>query len=79
MLATKKQIEYLLYLTNRAVFIKARHPWLVPDGIYPTTWGMDMTSEKASARITYFNAILTRANEILYPNKKVSKTEDLPA
>ena len=79
MLATKKQISYLQHLADRAQFIKMRHPSLIPQGYIHQDWGMDMTSEKASARIDYHKAILDQADAILYPWKKVAETEDLPA
>lgn len=79
MLATKKQIAYLQHLTDRAENIKQRHPSLIPQGLMHRVWGIDMTSERASARIDYYNAILAQCDTILFPHKKVAETEDLPA
>ena len=78
MLATRKQIAYLQHLTDRAEFIKMRHPSLIPQGLTHTTWDMGMTSTKASARIAYYNAILDACDAILFRRKKVAETEDLP-
>lgn len=79
MLATKKQIAYLQHLTDRAENIKQRHPSLIPQGLMHQVWGMGMTSEQASARISYHSAILAQADAILFPSKKVAENEDLPA
>lgn len=79
MLSTKKQIAYLQHLTDRAENIKQRHPSLIPQGLMHQVWGIDMTSEKASARIDYYNAILRQCDLVLYPHKKVAENEDLPA
>ena len=79
MLATTKQIAYLQHLTDRAENIKQRHPSLIPQGLMHHQWDIDMTSEKASARIDYYNAILANADAVLFPRKKVAETEDLPA
>ena len=79
MLATKKQIAYLQHLTDRAEFIKMRHPSLIPQGLVHKVWDMGMTSDQASARIDYHKAILANADAILFPHKKVAETEDLPA
>lgn len=79
MLATKKQIAYLQHLTDRAENIKQRHPFLIPQGLMHHQWDIDMTSEKASARIDYYNAILANADAVLYPWKRLRETEDLPA
>ena len=79
MLATRKQIAYLQHLTDRAEFIKMRHPSLIPQGLMHQVWGMGMTSDKASARIAYYNAILEQCDIILFRRKKVAETEDLPA
>jgi hypothetical protein len=65
MLATKRQIAYLQSLTDRAEYIRQRHPSLIPQGLYHRTWDIGMTSEKASARIDYYNAIITRCNKIM--------------
>ena len=65
MLATERQIKYLQHLTDRAEFIKMRHPSLIPAGLYHTRWG-GMTSDMASKRIDYYNAILEKANEKMY-------------
>ena len=78
MLATKTQISYLQHLTDRAQFIKMRHPSLIPDGLYHTKWDIGMTSEKASMRIGYMSAILDRADAILFRKPKVAHNEDLP-
>ena len=79
MLATIKQIAYLQHLADRAEFIKMRHPSLIPQGLIHTKWDINMSSEKASARIDYYNAILRQCDTILHPRKKVAETEDLPA
>lgn len=79
MLSTKKQIAYLQHLTDRAENIKQRHPSLIPQGLMHQVWGIDMTSEKASARIDYYNAILRQCDLVLYPRKQVAENEDLPA
>lgn len=78
MLATKKQITYLQHLADRAQFIKMRHPSLIPQGLMHQVWGIDMTSEKASARIDYYNAILRQCDLVLYPHKKVAEIETQP-
>ena len=77
MLATINQIAYLQHLTDRAEHIKMRHPSLIPQGFVHTTWDIDMTSEKASARIAYISNILNQADAILFPRKKVAENEDL--
>lgn len=79
MLATARQIEYLQHLTDRAEFIKQRHPALIPMGLYHKRWDINITSEKASLVIRFYQAILDKADAILYPRKKVAKNEDLPA
>ena len=79
MLSTKKQIAYLQHLTDRAESIKQRHPSLIPQGLMHQVWEMGMTSEKASARIDYYNAILAQADAILFGRKIVAINEDLPA
>lgn len=79
MLATKSQIKYLQYLTDRAEYIRQTHPSLIPQGLTHTIWGIDMTSEKASARINYYNAILSSCNRALFDRKKVAEIEDIPA
>lgn len=79
MLSTKKQIAYLQHLTDRAENIKQRHPSLIPQGLMHQVWGMGMTSDQASARIDYYNAILSQCDLVLYPRKKVAENEDLPA
>ena len=79
MLATAKQIAYLQHLADRAESIKMRHPSLIPQGLMHQVWGIDMTSEKASARIDYYSAILAQADAILFPSKKMAENEDLPA
>ena len=79
MLATIKQINYLQHLTDRAQFIKLRHPSLIPDGLYHTKWDINMTSEQAGLRIQMYRTILERCDAILFPRKKVAENEDLPA
>ena len=79
MLATINQIAYLQHLTDRAEHIKMRHPSLIPQGLMHQVWEMGMTSEKASARIDYYNAILRQCDLVLYPRKKVAENEDMPA
>ena len=78
MFATARQINYLQHLTDRAEYIKKRHPALIPDGLFHQVWDRTMTSSLASARIAYYSAILNKANESLYPRKKVAQNEDLP-
>ena len=79
MLATRKQISFLQGLADRAEMIRQRHPSLIPDGLYYERWTCDMTSEKASLRIQMYQSILAKADQVLYPRKKVSSTaEDLP-
>lgn len=77
-LATPRQVAYLQHLTDRAVYLKMRHPSLVPNGIFPIIWE-SMTSEKAQLRIRFYQSILDRADLILHPSPKVAETEDLPA
>lgn len=77
-LATAKQVAYLQHLTDRAVYLKMRHPSLVPNGIFPIIWE-SMTSEKAQLRIRFYQSILDRADLILHPATKVAETEDFPA
>ena len=79
MLATIKQIEYLQHLTDRAQFIKMRHPSLIPQGLMHRKWDIGMTSEKAGLRIQMYRNILDKADAILFPRKKVAENEDLPA
>lgn len=79
MLATKKQIAYLQHLSDRAEDIKAKHPSLIPQGLMHRVWDIGMTSDQASARIDYHNAILAQADAILFGRKKVAINEDLPA
>ena len=74
MLATIKQIAYLQHLTDRAESIKMRHPSLIPQGLMHTHWDIDMTSDKASARIDYYNAILSACDTILFPHMKVAES-----
>ena len=78
MLATRKQLDYLQHLTDRAEHIKTRHPALIPAGLMHQVWGLGMTSDKASARIDYYKAILAQCDLVLYPQKKVAVIEDLP-
>lgn len=77
-LATAKQVAYLQHLTDRAVYLKMRHPSIIPDGIFPIIWE-SMTSEKAQLRIRFYNEILDKADLILHPATKVAENEDLPA
>lgn len=79
MLATQKQIAILRDLTARIDIIRMRHPSLVPQGWERNEWDIDMTSDKASARIDYYKEILRQCDLILYPHKQVAETEDLPA
>ena len=76
MLATKRQIEYLQHLTDRAEYIKQRHPGLIPCGLFHTTWGLGMTSADASARIAYYQNILGAADKLLYRRRVVSENEN---
>ena len=76
-LATKRQIEYLQALADRAEHIKMRHPSLIPQGLDHIRWELGITSEKASNCIRFYNEILNKADLILYPRK--AETEDLPA
>lgn len=66
MLATRRQIEYLQHLTDRAEYLKRKHPALIPQGLYHKVWDLGMTSALASARIEYYNAILEKCYTILY-------------
>lgn len=66
MLATRKQIEYLQSLTDRAERIKQRHPSLIPMGLYYKKWDIGMTSERAGHTIDYYKAILAEADKHLY-------------
>lgn len=79
LLATNKQIQYLQVLADKADFIKMRHPSLIPQGLHHIHWELGITSEKASNCIRFYNEILSKADAILHPCKKVSETEDLPA
>lgn len=72
MLATKRQIEYLQHLTDRAEYIKKRHPGLIPCGLYHTKWDIGMTSDLASSRIDYYKDILAKADKSLYKKEKVA-------
>ena len=79
MLATRKQIDYLQSLADRAEGIRRKHPSLIPAGLYYERWTPDMTSAKASLRIRMYQSILAKADQALYPRKQVSSTaEDLP-
>jgi hypothetical protein len=79
MLATRKQIAYLQQLTDKAELIRTCHPSLIPQGLVYTRWDIDMTSEKASARIDYYKAIIAKCDLVLFPRKKVAENEDMPA
>ena len=79
MLATKSQIDYLNDLAQKTEFIRSLHPSIIPQGYTFRRWDMDMTSDKASARIDYHKAILRKAYAILFPWNKVDENEDLPA
>lgn len=79
MLATKRQIEELNRLSRSIENIRVVHPSLVPQGFVHRTWDIDMTSDKASARIDYHKAIYHACDIILHPWKKVAENEDLPA
>ena len=65
MLATRKQIEYLNHLADRAAFLKMRHPSLIPSGLYKQDFS-SITSERATLVIQYYVSILDKANEQLY-------------
>lgn len=78
MLATRKQIDYLQHLTDRAEYIKKRVPGMIPCGLYHRKWDCDMTSSLASSRIAYYCNILDSVDKSLYSRKKVSENEDLP-
>lgn len=69
MLATRKQIEYLNHLSQRAAYLKMRHPSLIPDGLYNQSFD-GITSERASMVIEYHLSILNKANEQLYDRKQ---------
>ena len=81
MLATKKQLDYLQALADDAEHIKVRHPSLIPDGLYHTKWrnNYHLTSEGASLRIQFYLSILGKAHSVLFPTKKMSIKEDIPA
>lgn len=78
MLATARQIEYLQHLTDRAEYLKQKHPALIPQGLFHKKWDINITSERASLTIRFYQVILEKANDALYHRKKVSKNEDLP-
>ena len=79
MLATKKQIAYLQNLADRAQFIKTRHPSLIPQGLMHTKFQLGLTTEEVGLRIQMYRNIVESAHEIMYPRKKVTENEDLPA
>lgn len=79
LLATSKQIAYLQHLADRVEHMKRRHPSLIPSGLYYRRWDFGMTSDKASARIRYYNEILDSAYLQLHPQASNAKHEDLPA
>jgi len=79
MLATIKQINYLQHLADRAQFIKMRHPSLIPQGLMHTQFSLGLTSDQAGLRIQMYRSILDQADAVLYPRKKVSENEDMPA
>ena len=66
MLATQRQIDYLQHLTDRADFLKMRHPSLIPAGLYHQRWDMGLTSERASLMIDFYRNIVDQANAKLY-------------
>lgn len=75
-LATRKQIQYLQALADKAEFIKMRHPSVMPLGLYHIKWDeVGITSEKASLCIKFYQSILDNAELIIHPDKVV---EDLP-
>lgn len=78
-LATTKQIKYLQDLTDKAEFIKTRHPSLIPQGLMHHKWEMNLTSERATLTIQFYQSILDRADKELHPWKKLRENEDLPA
>ena len=78
-LATRRQINYLQHLTDRAEEIKTKHPSLIPLGLYHKKWDGDITSERASLIIRFYQEIVDAANSALYDRKKPSVSEDLPA
>ena len=65
MLATKRQIAYLQALTDKVEVVRRSWPWLIPLGLEYKRWDIDMTSDKASARIDYYNAILRQCYAIM--------------
>lgn len=66
MLATRKQISYLQHLTDRADYLKRKHPALIPLGLYHRVWDINMTSEEAGLRIDFYKSILKNADNQLY-------------
>lgn len=66
MLATRRQIDYLQHLTDRADYLKWRHPSLIPAGLYHQKWDIGMTSERASLMIEFYRNIVESANKKLY-------------
>ena len=62
MLATQRQIDYLQALTDHLEFLRQRCPWVTPMGLEYKRWDIDMTSDKASARIEYYKAILRQCH-----------------
>ena len=77
-LATSRQIQYLQDLTDKAEQIKRSHPSVIPNGLYHKNWEMTLTSEKAHLTISFYEAILDRADKELHPWKKLRRNEDLP-
>ena len=66
MLATKRQIAYLQSLTDRAEYIRQRHPSLIPQGLYHRVWDVGMTSERAGLTIQMYRNILDKCNKAMY-------------
>ena len=69
MLATKRQIAYLQELTDKVEAVRQKWPWVTPLGLEYKRWDIGMTSEKASLRIDYYNAILRQCYALMKARK----------
>lgn len=77
-LATRRQIDYLQVLADKAERIKTRHPSLIPQGLEYIRWEDNwVSSDKASRCIQFYLSILANAEIVLHP-APVAVTEDLP-
>lgn len=73
MLATQKQVEYLRSLSAQVAQIKARHPSLVPLGLYYEDFQLGITSEYAERFIRMYRDLLDRCNSVLYDRRRKAK------